>query len=79
MLGLKFARLNRGLSQAMLGYMAKLPQPLICLIETGRQNPTPVELKALARALGVADPALLLHEFPDPFVEAEPQAEAVAR
>jgi predicted transcriptional regulator len=65
---LKYERVNRQLSQQMLAYMAKLPQPLICLIETGRQNPTTDELAALGRALGIAPPELLLQEVvvPEP-------------
>ena len=59
---LKFERLQRGLTQAGLAYKAKLPQPLICLIETGRQNPTDHELDELARALGIAVPSTLLAE-----------------
>jgi transcriptional regulator with XRE-family HTH domain len=56
---LKYARLDQGLTQSGLAYKAKLPQPLVSLIETGRQNPTDHELDALARALGVAASTLL--------------------
>lgn len=60
MIRLKFERIKRGWSQTTLAYLAKLPQPLICLIETKRQNPTTDELDALSRALGIAPPRVLL-------------------
>ena len=59
---LKFERIKRGWSQTTLAYLAKLPQPVICLIETGRQNPTAAELDALGHAFGIAPPSVLLKE-----------------
>ena len=56
----RLERLKRGWSQTTLAYLAKLPQPLICLIETGRQNPTTDELHALGRALGISPASVLL-------------------
>ena len=57
---LKFERIKRGWTQTTLAYLAKLPQPVICLIETGRQNPTTDELDALGRALGISPASVLL-------------------
>jgi transcriptional regulator with XRE-family HTH domain len=57
---LKFERIQRGLSQAGLAHLARVPQPVICLIEAGKWNPSPAELGALACALGVAPAEALL-------------------
>ena len=59
---LKFERIKRGWTQTTLAHLAKLPQPVICLIETGRQNPTTDELNALGQAFGIAPPSVLLKE-----------------
>lgn len=60
MIRLKYERVQRGFSQATLAHIAKLPQPVICLIEMGRWNPTADELDALGRALGIAPASVLL-------------------
>lgn len=64
---LKFARLDTDppLSQSALALLSGLSQPLISLIETRRQNPTPSELDALARVLGISPPSALLQEVVD--------------
>ena len=75
MIRLKFERIKRGWTQTTLAYLAQLPQPVICLIETGRQNPTTDELDALGRTFGIAPPSVLLKKVtvqdPD---ELEPSA-----
>jgi transcriptional regulator with XRE-family HTH domain len=71
---LKFERTNRGFSQKGLAYIAKVPQPVICLIETGKWNPTADDLDALARALGVSPPSALM--LP---VRVEPDEQTEAR
>ena|ERR1043166_1281185 len=66
---LKFVRINRGLSQSDLSYRVLMRQSHISAIENRRINPTPKELAALAVALDVADPAVLLDEVPNPIAE----------
>ena len=68
MLALRFCRLNRGYTQTSVGHLANLSQTAISLIESGRLNPTPAELAALARVFGVSPPELLLKEMPEPSV-----------
>jgi hypothetical protein len=69
MLVLRFLRTIDGLSQADLSFRTLMRQSHISAIETKRINPTPAELQKLARALGVANPSLLLEEVPDLFRE----------
>jgi len=57
---LKFERVDRGISQELLAFASKIPQPIISLIETGTWNPTPAQLAALAAVLGIDPPDLLL-------------------
>jgi transcriptional regulator with XRE-family HTH domain len=57
---LQYERIRRNLTQGQLAYISKLSQPLISLIETGRQNPTEDELEQLARALAISPPSVLL-------------------
>ena len=61
MLRLKFLRLERELSQRELAVLAKVTQPELSRIESGRTNPNQRELQALARALGCAPDQLLDH------------------
>lgn len=63
---LKFERINRGITQQRLALAARLPQPVVSLIETGTLNPTPRQLEALAAALRVAPPTLLLQDVAQP-------------
>jgi transcriptional regulator with XRE-family HTH domain len=65
-LGLRLARHFRNLTQMDVSYRAGLRQTLISAFERGRTIPTEAELQRLARALGVADPSVLLQDFPDP-------------
>lgn len=66
MIRLKFERVNRNISQENLALVARVPQPIISLIETGTWNPSRAQLAALADALNIAPPDCLLSE-----VEAE--------
>ena len=72
MIRLKFERINRHLTQQTLALTAKVPQPVISLIEAGTWNPTPDQLAALGRALQVDPPSRLLQEvvMPTDYVEA---------
>jgi transcriptional regulator with XRE-family HTH domain len=65
-LGLRLARYFRNLTQTDLSFRTGIPQRQLSNIETGRLNPTPGELRALARALGIDDPSVLIREFADP-------------
>jgi len=60
---LRFERARRGWTQAALARAAGLSQPLVCLIESGRYDPTPDELTTLADALGIQPPQVLLKEI----------------
>lgn len=59
---LRFERLDRHISQETLARLAKLPQPIISLIETGTWNPTTEQLAAIAGVLHIDPPELLLQE-----------------
>ena len=75
MIRLKYERLDRGITQKQFEFLSGVPQPVICLIETGRWSPTDAELTQLARVLGVHPPSALLRE-----VVVEPASgEAVTR
>jgi transcriptional regulator with XRE-family HTH domain len=78
---LKFERVNRRISQETLALATKLPQPIISLIEIGTWNPTPDQLAALGRALGIAPPELLLQEVVLPTAGTRPteQRQGVGR
>jgi transcriptional regulator with XRE-family HTH domain len=67
----KFERHRLRMSQQEVGDRAnpRLSQSTVSAIESGRVNPSPVELAALAQVLGVSDPAALLQ--PVRFVEDE--------
>jgi DNA-binding XRE family transcriptional regulator len=60
-LRLTFERHRQKLSQQTVAQRADLAQTIVSAIERGRVNPTSRELDAIARVLGVADPAVLLH------------------
>jgi transcriptional regulator with XRE-family HTH domain len=66
---LKFERINRYLSQERLGVLARVPQPVISLIETGTWNPTTDQLAAIAGVLRIDPPDALLQEV----IPAEPR------
>lgn len=59
MLRLRFERQRRQLSQRAIAQMARLHQPVLCLIESGRLKPTDAELERLAAALRVPADELL--------------------
>ena len=59
MLRTTFERKNRQLTQEALGVVARIPQPLISLIERGRYQPTPAQLQRLAAVFDVAPDELL--------------------
>lgn len=61
---MKHARLQRGWSQVVLAYKAKVAVADVSRIETGRGQPYPNQLKRLARALRL-DPQTLLDEVTD--------------
>ncbi len=63
MIRLKYERLDRGITQKGIEVLSGVPQPVVCLIETGRWNPTSDELQRLARVLGVQPPSALLCEI----------------
>ena len=65
MLGLEFVRRHRKLTQTQLSRLTKIAQPIISLIESGRCNPTPTELDALARVLGISPPSRLMEKLSD--------------
>ena len=74
MLRLTAERLRRGWPKSTLARRARLDQANVSRIESGRARPYPVELRRLARALGLpADAAEnLLEQVPDP--EGDPHA-----
>jgi len=61
---MKHERLQRGWSQVVLAYKAKVAVADISRIETGRGQPYPNQRKRLARALRL-DPQTLLDEVSD--------------
>ena len=50
---LKYLRTNRGLSQAQLAREAKVSQPTIAQIESGKKDPSVQTLRQIARVLDV--------------------------
>jgi transcriptional regulator with XRE-family HTH domain len=56
---LKFERTRRGLSQYSLGRVAKISQPDIGLIETGRLSPSAEQLARLAAVFGLPADVIL--------------------
>ena len=59
MLRLKFERQNQQLSQMGVAHVARVPQPVISLIENGRLTPTRAQLLRLADVFHVAPDDLL--------------------
>jgi transcriptional regulator with XRE-family HTH domain len=59
-LRVEYERRKQGIPQKELARRAGLHQPTISLIEQGRLQPTEAELAALARALGLNPPAVLM-------------------
>ena len=55
---LRYLRTLRGLSQAQLAQGAKLSQPTVAHIETGRKDPSIQTLKSIARFLDIEIAAL---------------------
>jgi transcriptional regulator with XRE-family HTH domain len=74
LLRLKFVRINLGLRQRDVAKKTGLPKPYIVNFESGRMNPRPAELQALAKVLGVPADRLLEH-VPDPADGAEARAD----
>ncbi len=60
MLRITKERKQRSWSKAQLPRRARLDQALVSKIESGRVRPYPREIRRLANALGVRDPAQLL-------------------
>ncbi|MBM3820278.1 MAG: helix-turn-helix transcriptional regulator [Acidimicrobiia bacterium] len=56
---LKFERINRRLSQHQVATIARIAQPALSQIETGRLAPTPAQLQRLAALFHVAPSELL--------------------
>ncbi len=80
MLYLQTIRTERALSQTQLALLAQngLFQPVISLFEKRRLVPTPAQLSAMAKVLGV--PAeLLLREVEPTKVQPDIESEAVSR
>ena len=55
---MKYERIRRGWSQEQLEHLARIPQPQISLIETGRLKPTEAQAIRLASALDIPPGAL---------------------
>jgi transcriptional regulator with XRE-family HTH domain len=72
-LRLKFERHARGWRQIDVARLARIPQPTISAIESGRLNPTHAELERLADALRVSPPEALLK----PVAVADPEEQTV--
>jgi transcriptional regulator with XRE-family HTH domain len=58
-LRLRYERFRRGLSQAGIAAAARVPQPMVSLIERGRLVPTPAQLTRLAAVLDIPPDDLL--------------------
>ena len=58
-LRLRFERHNKRLSQTVVAHLARIPQPTISSIETGRLKPTDAQLTRLADVFKVAPDELL--------------------
>jgi transcriptional regulator with XRE-family HTH domain len=56
---LKYERTSRGLSQATVGVVAMIHQPVVAQIENGRLTPTPEQLQRLADVFRVPAEDLL--------------------
>lgn len=62
---IKRIRIQRGLTQAELGYLLKISESTIRGYELGIRNPKPSKLAAIAYALGVSVEVLLNSDFDD--------------
>lgn len=62
---IKRIRLQRGLTQAELGYLLNISESTVRGYELGIRNPKPAKLEKIASALGVNVEVLLNSEFDD--------------
>ena len=64
MIGLRYLRIDRDLTQGNLSAFTGIPQSIVCLIEKGRWNPTPEQPEALSRLFGVSAEVLMTEVQP---------------